>query len=187
MFWMRSTTNQKRQEQRRHVHNPMNSCWNVSSVEYFLTSLPGVMHEHLSLFCSRRSAALLSELKINHEFVSLYHLWTSECDSSSQNMALLSITLLRSSVHNIFFLHVMCEAPYFQLKWVFLLQILFVQSQRRSRRADLIHVCASWLISSYARTSGECPTRRDVNMWKCEWDSSPSPERTINTEHALQV
>lgn len=103
MFWMRSTTNQKRQEQRRHVHNPMNSCWNVSSVEYFLTSLPGVMHEHLSLFCSRRSAALLSELKINHEFVSLYHLWTSECDSSSQNMTLLSITLLRSSVHNIFF------------------------------------------------------------------------------------
>lgn len=166
MFWMRSTTNQKRQEQRRHVHNPMNSCWNVSSVEYFLTSLPGVMHEHLSLFCSRRSAALLSELKINHEFVSLYHLWTSECDSSSQNMALLSITLLRSSVHNIFFffLHVMCEAPYFQLKWVFLLQILFVQSQRRSRRANVCIMTDIQLCQNQWRMSNP-PWCEYVKVW----------------------
>lgn len=70
----------------------------VSSVEYFLTSLPAVTHEHLFL-----KKCCLSELKINHQFVSLYHLWTSECDSSSQNMTLLSITLLRCSVYNSFF------------------------------------------------------------------------------------
>lgn len=70
----------------------------VSSVEYFLTSLPAVIHEHLFL-----NKCCLSELKINHQCVCLYHLWTSQCDSSSQNMTLLSITLLRCSVYNSFF------------------------------------------------------------------------------------